>query len=170
LIIARLNAGMSSGLRLDTKLPSTTTSWSTHSAGVSEIGLERRPRGDLAPARRASLDDGPRAVADRRDRLAGVKEGICEFRLHPKRVGVRTRIHHHGEQQTIAHVLSGACEVRWGERGEFTMTAKVGDFLHVPAFLPHMEINPSDSQPFRWVVVRSTSTPIVVNLPDDTWP
>ena len=82
----------------------------------------------------------------------------------------RTGIHHHGEQQTIAYVLSGACEVRWGERGEFTMTAKVGDFLHVPAFLPHMEINPSDSQPFRWVVVRSTSTPIVVNLPDNTWP
>jgi hypothetical protein len=32
-----------------------------------------------------------------------------------------------------------------------------------------MEINPSDSEPFRWVVVRSTATPIVVNLPDDTW-
>src|SRR4029077_18288037 len=91
------------------------------------------------------------------------------FQKKGRRKG-RTGIHHHGEQQTIAYVLSGACEVRWGERGEFTMTAKVGDFLHVPAFLPHMEINPSDSQPFRWVVVRSTSTPIVVNLPDDTWP
>jgi hypothetical protein len=33
-----------------------------------------------------------------------------------------------------------------------------------------MEINPSESQPFRWVVVRSTPTPIVVNLPDSTWP
>jgi uncharacterized RmlC-like cupin family protein len=69
--------------------------------------------------------------------------------------GARTGIHHHGEQQTIAYVLSGRCE---------------GDFIHVPAFLPHMEINPSDSEPFHWVVVRSTSTPIVVNLPDDTWP
>jgi hypothetical protein len=32
--------------------------------------------------------------------------------------------------------------------------------------LPHMEINPSDAE----VVVRSTAMPIVVNLPDDTWP
>jgi uncharacterized RmlC-like cupin family protein len=61
------------------------------------------------------------------------------FEVQP---GARTGIHHHGEQQTIAYV---------------------------PAFLPHMEINPSDDEPFRWVVVRSTATPIVVNLPDEMW-
>jgi uncharacterized RmlC-like cupin family protein len=83
--------------------------------------------------------------------------------------GARTGIHHHGEQQTIAYVLSGACEVRWGANGEFAASAGAGDFIHVPAFLLHMEMNSSDSQPFRWVVVRSTSTPIVVNLPEDTW-
>lgn len=83
--------------------------------------------------------------------------------------GARTGIHHHGEQQTIAYVLSGLCEVRWGDRGENAATAKAADFIQVPAFLPHMEINLSNSKPFRWVVVRSTSTPIVVNLPDDTW-
>src|SRR5271163_768567 len=78
--------------------------------------------------------------------------------------GSRTGIHHHGEQQTIAYVLSGICEVRWGAKGEFAAVAKAGDFIHVPAFLPHMEINPSKSEPFQWVVVRSTPTPIVVNL------
>lgn len=83
--------------------------------------------------------------------------------------GARTGIHHHGEQQTIAYVLSGICEVRWGAMGENSGHAKVGDFIHVPAFLPHMEINSSTSDPFRWVVVRSTPTPIVVNLPDDFW-
>src|SRR3981189_1472138 len=83
--------------------------------------------------------------------------------------GALTGIHHHGEQQTIAYVLSGVCEIRWGTRGEYAGRAKAGDFIHVPGFLPQMEINPSDSQPFRWVVVRSTSTPIVVNLPNQTW-
>ena len=63
--------------------------------------------------------------------------------------GARTGIHHHGEQQTIAYVLSGICKVRWGSNGEFAASAKAGDFIHVPAFLPHMEINPSESQPFR---------------------
>jgi uncharacterized RmlC-like cupin family protein len=83
--------------------------------------------------------------------------------------GARTGIHHHGKQQTIAYVLSGVCEVRWGANGEFAASAGAGDFIHVPAFLLHMEINLSDSQMFRWVVVRSTPTPIVVNLPEDTW-
>jgi uncharacterized RmlC-like cupin family protein len=90
--------------------------------------------------------------------------GRCEVKP-----GARTGIHHHGEQQTIAFVLSGVCEVRWGERGQFAVIAHAGDFIHVPAFVPHMEINPSETDSFPWVVVRSTATPIVVNLPDDTW-
>ena len=75
-------------------------------------------------------------------------------------------IHHHGEQQTVAYVLSGICEVRWGASGEYAARAKAGDFIHVPAFLPHMEIEPIGVGAFHWVVVRSTSIPIVVNLPD----
>jgi uncharacterized RmlC-like cupin family protein len=89
------------------------------------------------------------------------------FEVEP---GSRTGVHHHGSQETIAYVLSGACEIRWGERGEFRAQANAGDFIHVPAHLPHMEINPSRYHPFRWVVVRSTPTPIVVNLPDTFWP
>jgi uncharacterized RmlC-like cupin family protein len=89
--------------------------------------------------------------------------------LFEVRPGARTGIHHHGEQQTIAYVLSGISEVRWGAMGKWSGRAKAGDFIHVPAFLPHMEINPSTSEPFRWVVVRSTPTPIVVNLPDNFW-
>ena len=83
--------------------------------------------------------------------------------------GSRTAIHHRGEQDTIAYVLAGTCLVRWGKRGESSAEARCGDFLHVPAWLPHMEINPSSTEPFRWVVVRSTPVPIVVNLPDTYW-
>jgi uncharacterized RmlC-like cupin family protein len=89
------------------------------------------------------------------------------FEVEP---GARTGIHHHGEQETIAYVLSGVCEIRWGEKGEFAARANAGDFIHVPAFLLHMEINSSKFEPFRWVVVRSTATPIVINVSDDTWP
>ena len=108
------------------------------------------------------------------NRLAAIAPGLCAgttmwgglFEMEP---GARTAIHHHGEQQTIVYVLSGICEMRWGVRGEYTAWAKAGDFLHVPAFLPHMEINLSVSEALRWVVVRSTSVPIVINLPDDAW-
>ena len=81
----------------------------------------------------------------------------------------RTVIHHHGEQHTIAYVLSGTSYVRWGEQGEFDATLQAGDFLYVPAWLPHQEINPSKTLPFQWIVVRSTSEPIVVNLPSTFW-
>jgi uncharacterized RmlC-like cupin family protein len=37
------------------------------------------------------------------------------FEVEP---GSRTGIHHHGEQETIAYVLSGVCEIRWGISGE----------------------------------------------------
>jgi hypothetical protein len=36
-------------------------------------------------------------------------------------------------------------------------------------WLLHQELNPSVTNPFHWVVVRSTSEPIVVNLSDDSW-
>ena len=83
--------------------------------------------------------------------------------------GARTGIHHHGEQHTIAYVLSGTSYVRWGDKGEFNATAHAGDFLFVPAWLPHQEINPLDDIPFQWLVVRSTPEAIVVNLRDDFW-
>ncbi len=107
------------------------------------------------------------------ERMAAIAPGQVDsvlwgglFLVNP---GARTGIHHHGAQQTVAYVLRGVCEIRWGARGEFKTTAKVGDFIHVPAYLLHMEINPSSSEPFLWVVVRSTASPIVVNLPDDSW-
>jgi uncharacterized RmlC-like cupin family protein len=81
----------------------------------------------------------------------------------------KTGIHHHGEQDTVVYVLEGEACVRWGNFGEHSATVGAGDFLHVPSWLPHQELNPSKERPFRWVVVRSTPVPIVVNLPDDFW-
>jgi uncharacterized RmlC-like cupin family protein len=83
--------------------------------------------------------------------------------------GAKTGIHHHGEQETIVYVLEGDATVRWGALGEQSDTVHAGDFLHVPAWLIHQEINPSLDTPFRWIVVRSSAQPIVVNLPADTW-
>lgn len=81
----------------------------------------------------------------------------------------KTGIHHHGEQDTAVYVLEGEAVVQWGDRGKQSVTVRPGDFLHVPAWLPHREVNPSSDTPFRWVVVRSTPEPIVVNLPEDFW-
>jgi uncharacterized RmlC-like cupin family protein len=63
--------------------------------------------------------------------------------------GARTGIHHHGEQHTIVYVLSGRSYVRWGEQGEFDATLQAGDFLYVPAWLPHQDPLPVGSSPMR---------------------
>jgi uncharacterized RmlC-like cupin family protein len=107
-------------------------------------------------------------------RLAAVSPGLGihsglwggTFLVEP---GAQTGIHHHGSQETVAYVLDGESYIQWGERGEHSVVARAGDFLHIPAWLVHREINRSKDVAFRWVVIRSSSEPIVVNLPEDTW-
>jgi uncharacterized RmlC-like cupin family protein len=88
------------------------------------------------------------------------------FFVEPK---AQTAIHHHGVQESIVYVLDGQALIRWGEDGASQAIANRGDFIRIPPFLPHREINPSASVSFSWVVVRSTPEPIVVNLPTDYW-
>jgi len=83
--------------------------------------------------------------------------------------GGMTGIHHHGAQETVVYVLAGESLVRWGDKGEHSATVRAGDFVHVPAWVVHQEINPSQTEAFDWVVVRSTPDPIVVNLADSVW-
>ena len=86
------NAGRSSGLREETRPSSTTTSSSTHvAAGVADVGLQRRPRRDRAPAQDVGLDQRPRAVADHADRLGLLEEAADEgdgVLVHAQEVGV----------------------------------------------------------------------------------
>ena len=60
----------------------------------------------------------------------------------------KTGIHHHGEQDTIVYVLEGEACVRWGNFGEHSAIVGPGDFLHVPRWLPHQELNPSKEHSF----------------------
>jgi uncharacterized RmlC-like cupin family protein len=101
-------------------------------------------------------------------RSSGIATGLWGglFSIAP---ATRIDVHHHGAQETIAFVLEGVSHLRWGQNGEFSGIARAGDFLHIPPWLLHMETNLSIDTPVRWVVVRSTPEPIVVNLPANTW-
>jgi hypothetical protein len=75
-----------------------------------------------------------------RPRLAAVApqlgiQSVLWGGLFEVKPGARTAIHHHGQQQTIAYVLSGISE--WGVQGEYAARSKAGDFIHVPAFAAH---------------------------------
>src|SRR5277367_3221512 len=73
-------------------------------------------------------------------------------------------VHHHGPLETVVYVLSGQSKVRWGSRLEHEADLEPGDFLFIPPYMPHQEINPSPDQATQWVVVRNGQEAIVVNL------
>ena len=54
--------------------------------------------------------------------------------------------------------------MRWGDHLEFSGEAGPGDFIYVPPFVPHQEINALPNEQCEAVVVRSGQEPIVVNL------
>jgi len=78
--------------------------------------------------------------------------------------GVATGPHHHGELETVLYIVRGRARFRWGERLEFVAEAGVGDFIYVPPFVPHQEINALADAAVEAVVVRSGQEPVVVNL------
>jgi len=76
----------------------------------------------------------------------------------------KTGPHHHGELETVLYVVRGRARMRWGERLEFSDEAGPGDFIYVPPYVPHQEINASPNEACEAVVVRSGQDPVVVNL------
>ena len=76
----------------------------------------------------------------------------------------RTGAHHHGALESFIYVVSGRARMRWGDRLEFAAEAGPGDFIFVPPFVPHQELNASLIEPLLCVVARSGQEPVVVNL------
>lgn len=81
--------------------------------------------------------------------------------------GAGTGAHHHGPLESVIYVVRGRARMRWGERLEFTAEAGPGDFIYVPPFVPHQEINASTEETLECVLVRSDGEAVVVNLDID---
>ncbi|MRH91231.1 cupin domain-containing protein [Nocardia sp. SYP-A9097] len=81
--------------------------------------------------------------------------------IHPN---ARTGAHHHGALESVIYVVRGRARMRWGEHLEFVAEADPGDFIFVPPWVPHQEINASTDEPLECVLVRSDSEAVVVNL------
>jgi uncharacterized RmlC-like cupin family protein len=76
----------------------------------------------------------------------------------------KTGAHHHGHLESIIYVVRGRARMRWGERLEYVAEADAGDFIYVPPYVPHQEINARTDEPLECVLVRSDQEPVVVNL------
>lgn len=76
----------------------------------------------------------------------------------------KTGAHHHGHLESVIYVLEGRARMRWGDALEFTAEAGPGDFIYVPPYVPHQEINALQDQTLRCLLMRSDQEAVVVNL------
>ncbi|HVR10905.1 MAG TPA: cupin domain-containing protein [Thermoanaerobaculia bacterium] len=102
-----------------------------------------------------------RAVAIDLARAGARKIWAGTVKIHPN---AKTGAHHHGALESVIYVLSGHARMRWGERLEYVAEAGPGDFIFVPPYVPHQEINASRDEPLECVLVRSDNEAVVVNL------
>ncbi len=81
--------------------------------------------------------------------------------IHPD---AKTGAHHHGHLESVIYVVKGRARMRWGERLEYVAEAGPGDFIYVPPYVPHQEINADSDAALECVLVRNDQDPVVVNL------
>ena len=77
----------------------------------------------------------------------------------------KTGVHHHGALESVIYVVRArrGCA---GARGfEFVAEAGPGDFIFVPPYVPHQEINADPGETLECVLVRSDNEAVVVNIP-----
>lgn len=102
-----------------------------------------------------------RAAAIDHARTGAKKIWAGTVNIHPD---AKTGVHHHGDLETILYILKGRARLRWGDHLEFVDEADPGDFVFIPPYLPHQEINADPDNPVEAVVIRSGQNPVVVNL------
>ncbi len=118
-------------------------------------------RGDALDPNTAQTPGMFRQAAISAARTGAQKLWAGTVRIDPD---ARTGAHHHGALESVIYVVSGRARMRWGERLEYVAEAGPGDFIFVPPYVPHQEINASPESPLECVLVRSDNEAVVVNL------
>jgi uncharacterized RmlC-like cupin family protein len=116
---------------------------------------------DSLDANTAQTPGMNRAAAINFARVGAQKIWAGTVHIH---AGAKTGAHHHGPLESVIYVIRGRARMRWGEQLEFVAEAGPGDFIYVPPFVPHQEINASPDETLECVLVRSDNEAVVVNL------
>src|SRR6266481_5185067 len=86
-------------------------------------------------------------------------ESLGAQRIHLQVViippAVRTKAHKHDGHESAIHILSGESGMWYGERLEEHLTAKAGDFVYIPAGIPHLPYNLSATESCVAVIART---------------
>lgn len=81
--------------------------------------------------------------------------------------GAVSGVHHHGESENGIYILTGRARFEYGDKLEHVIEAGPGDFIHVPPYVLHREINLAPDQPIEEIVARTSQETLVINV---EWP
>ena len=98
-------------------------------------------------------------------------EGIC-MHLVTIPPGAEANAHLHEAHETAIYMLQGTSAMWYGDNLEEHMVAKAGEFIYIPAGVPHLPYNPSDTETAVAVLARTdpNEQESVVLRPDLTAP
>jgi uncharacterized RmlC-like cupin family protein len=123
-------------------------------------GLQVIP-GDQLDSNTPQTPGMQRAAAITQARVGAEKLWAGKVVIEPD---AKTGAHHHGHVESVIYIVKGKARMRWGEQLEYVAEAGPGDFIYVPPYVPHQEINALPGEPLDCVLVRSGQIPVVVNL------
>src|ERR1700677_5388227 len=118
-------------------------------------------KGDQLATNTAQTPGMNRAAAINLARVGAQKIWSGTVHIH---ANAKTGAHHHGALESVIYVVRGKARMRWGEKLEFVAEAEPGDFIFVPPYVPHQEINASSDATLECVLVRSDNEAVVINL------
>jgi len=89
--------------------------------------------------------------------ISGQTVGAAGLSMHLVTIppGARSEPHVHVGYETGIYVLAGRVLTRWGARLEHEVVSAAGEFLFIPAGVPHEAVNLSPSESARAVVARN---------------
>jgi uncharacterized RmlC-like cupin family protein len=118
-------------------------------------------KGDQLDTNTAQTPGMNRAAAINAARVGAQKIWAGTVHIH---ANAKTGAHHHGALESVIYVVKGKARMRWGNNLEYVAEAEAGDFIFVPPYVPHQEINASTDETLECVLVRSDNEAVVVNL------
>ena len=80
--------------------------------------------------------------------------GLC-MHLLTIPAGGRAKAHLHAQHETAIYVLRGEADMWYGEGLRQHLICRAGDFLFIPAGVPHLPANRSQTEPCEAVVART---------------
>ncbi len=69
--------------------------------------------------------------------------------------GSRAKAHKHEAHETAIYVLSGEAGMHYGDQLEHHLVSRAGDFVYIPANVPHLPYNMSQTEPCVAVISRT---------------